>query len=55
MYFVAVGLTADKLHLAQEVSQTIEVTAGQILGYGATLIGFTIPYASLASDFVSDR
>lgn len=32
LYFVLVGLTGDKLHLAQEVSKEITVSAGQILG-----------------------
>ncbi|GHJ85628.1 hypothetical protein NliqN6_2030 [Naganishia liquefaciens] len=51
LYIVLVGVTGSKLHLAKEVSKTIEVSAGQVLGYGTTMIGFTIPYASLASDF----
>ncbi|KAI5454614.1 hypothetical protein NCC49_003507 [Naganishia albida] len=51
LYFVLVGISGDKLHLAKEVSKSIDVSAGQILGYGTTMIGFTIPYASLASDF----
>jgi len=53
LYFVIVGLTADKLHLAKEVSKEIVVSRGQILSFGATLIGFTIPYATLASDFTT--
>lgn len=32
LYFVLVGVTGNKLHLAKEVSRTIEVSAGQILG-----------------------
>lgn len=32
LYFVLVGVTGNKLHLAKEVSKTIEVSAGQILG-----------------------
>ncbi|KAJ9127808.1 hypothetical protein QFC24_000091 [Naganishia onofrii] len=51
LYIVIIGITGGKLHLAKEVSKEIEVSAGQILGYGTTIIGFTIPYASLASDF----
>ncbi|KAJ9108757.1 hypothetical protein QFC21_000077 [Naganishia friedmannii] len=63
LYLVIIGITGGKLHLAKEVSKEIEVSAGQILGYrmaliaslhivsGTTIIGFTIPYASLASDF----
>ena len=31
LYFVIVGLTADKLHLAKEVSKEIVVSRGQIL------------------------
>jgi hypothetical protein len=31
LYFVIVGLTADKLHLAQEVSKDIVVSRGQVL------------------------
>jgi uncharacterized membrane protein (DUF485 family) len=31
LYFVIVGLTADKLHLAQEVSKEIVVSRGQVL------------------------
>lgn len=32
LYVVLVGITGDKLHLAKEVSKTIDVSAGQILG-----------------------
>lgn len=53
LYLVIIGVSGSHLHLANEVSATMPVTAGQILGYGATLIGFTIPYASLASDFTT--
>lgn len=53
LYFVIVGLTADKLYLAKEVSKEIVVSRGQILSFGATLIGFTVPYATLASDFTT--
>lgn len=53
LYLVIIGVTGDKLHLAREVSKEITVSAGQILGFGATMIGFTIPYASLASDFTT--
>lgn len=32
LYFVLVGISGDKLHLAKEVSKSIDVSAGQILG-----------------------
>jgi hypothetical protein len=32
LYIVLVGITGGKLHLAKEVSKTIDVSAGQILG-----------------------
>jgi hypothetical protein len=54
LYVVIVGINGSHLHLA--VSETAKaatkVNASGILGYGASLIGFTVSYTSLASDYV---
>lgn len=52
LYIVIAGVNGDNLKAAMSAPGT-SVTAGGILGYGASLIGFTVTYSSLASDFVS--
>lgn len=54
LYVVLAGVVGDKLHLVQSdvAKAATAVTASGVLGYGASLIGFSITYTSLASDFV---
>jgi purine-cytosine permease-like protein len=55
LYIVIVGINGSHLHLAvsEAAKAATHVNASGVLGYGASLIGFTVSYTSLASDFVS--
>lgn len=55
LYAALAGVVGDKLYLVQSdvAKAATTVTASGVLGYGASLIGFSITYTSLASDFVS--
>lgn len=53
LYVVIAGINGDNLKAALTAPGT-SVTPGGILGYGASLLGFTVTYSSLASDFVSE-
>lgn len=55
LYVALAGVVGDKLYLVQSdvAKAATAVTASGVLGYGASLIGFSITYTSLASDFVS--
>ncbi|OWZ36052.1 cytosine-purine permease [Cryptococcus neoformans c45] len=55
LYVVLAGVVGDKLHLVQSdvAKAATAVTASGVLGYGASLIGFSITYTSLASDFTT--
>jgi hypothetical protein len=55
LYAVLVGVMGDKLHLvySDALATVVDVTPSGVLAFGATLIGFTVSYCSLASDFVS--
>lgn len=55
LYIVLVGVTGSQLSLAVgDAAQAVTaVTASGVLGYGSSLIGFTISYSAIASDFVS--
>ena len=52
LYIVIAATNGDNLKAALTAPGT-SVTPGAILGYGASLLGFTVTYSSLASDFVS--
>lgn len=55
LFIVIAGVNGTELHMAtSEIAKAAaKVTASGVLGYGASLIGFTISYASLAADYVS--
>ncbi|OCF38120.1 cytosine-purine permease [Kwoniella heveanensis CBS 569] len=55
VYIALAGLSGSKLHLAvsEAAAAATNVTASGVLGYGASLIGFTITYSALASDFTT--
>lgn len=55
LFIVIAGVTGTDLRMAtSEVAKAAShVTASGVLGYGASLIGFTVAYASLAADYVS--
>lgn len=55
LYAVLVGVMGDKLHLvySDALATVVDVTPSGVLAFGATLIGYTVSYCSLASDFVS--
>ncbi|KAK8853231.1 hypothetical protein IAR55_003933 [Kwoniella newhampshirensis] len=55
LFIVLAGVTGAKLHLAvaDAAKAATDVTASGVLGYGASLIGFSISYTSLASDFTT--
>lgn len=57
LYAALAGVVGDKLYLVQSdvAKAATAVTASGVLGYGASLIGFSITYTSLASDFVSHK
>ena len=54
LFIVLVGINGSNLHAAMgEAAQAMtDVNASGVLGYGASLIGFTVSYCSLASDYV---
>lgn len=55
LFTVIAGVTGSDLKLAtSETAKAVaNVTVSGVLGYGSSLIGFTVSYCSLASDFVS--
>lgn len=57
LYIVIAGVIGDKLPLVNgdAVAAVADVTASGVLAYGATLIGFTVSYCSLSSDYVSHQ
>lgn len=55
LYIILAGVTGDKLHLAlnETAKAASKITAGSVLGYGASQIGFTVSYSGMSSDYVS--
>ncbi|ORY33085.1 putative cytosine-purine permease [Naematelia encephala] len=55
LFIALAGVTGSKLQFATNdiAKAATAVTASGVLGYGASLIGFTISYGSLASDFTT--
>lgn len=55
LFIVLVGINGSNLHAAMgEAAQAMtDVNASGVLGYGASLIGFTVSYSSLASDYTN--
>ncbi|KAK6909431.1 hypothetical protein I203_103449 [Kwoniella mangroviensis CBS 8507] len=55
VFIALTGISGSKLHLAvaQAAYDATGVSASGVLGYGASLIGFTITYSALASDFTT--
>ena len=56
LFIVIAGVTGHNLTLAtsETAKAAAVVTASGVLGYGASLIGFTVSYCSLASDFTTN-
>lgn len=54
LYIVLVAITGPSLRnaVSDVAKAATHVTASGVLGYGASLIGFTVSYSSLAADFV---
>ncbi|WVO14282.1 hypothetical protein L204_101914 [Cryptococcus depauperatus] len=55
-FCVLAGVVSDKLRLvnAPAAKAATAVTTSGVLGYGASLIGFTVTYTGLASDFTTN-
>ena len=51
LFIATAGVIGRDLRWASQAPS--DITASGVLGYGASLIGFTVSYSSLASDFVS--
>ncbi|WVQ84503.1 hypothetical protein IAT38_006655 [Cryptococcus sp. DSM 104549] len=56
VFIALAGVVGDKLHLvtADAAKAATAVTTSGVLGYGASLIGYTISYSGLSSDFTTN-